>query len=57
MLKSVFSLKANLVENLTFHFFPGRFYGFDRSKNESHGPWRGIRTQWLGRELGARLFQ
>lgn len=27
-LKSAFSLKANLTENLTFKLFPGSFYGF-----------------------------
>lgn len=45
-LKSAFSLKANLTENLTFKLFPGSFYGFYKSKNESRGPWRDIRAQW-----------
>ena len=30
-----------LAESLTFHLFPGRFYGFDRSENESHCPQKG----------------
>lgn len=56
MLRSASSLKAKLVENLTFRLFPGRFYGFDRSRKESHDPWRGIRAQWLGTGPGASLF-
>lgn len=41
-LRLLFILKAKLlVENLTFHLFPGRFYGFDRSENESHCPQKG----------------
>ena len=38
----LFTLKAKLlVENLTFQLFPGGFYGFIRSENESHCPQRG----------------
>ena len=48
----LFTLKAKLlVENLTFHLFPGRFYGFDRSETESHCPWRGKPSSWLRTEL------
>ena len=36
ILYCLFTLKAQLlVENLTFQLFPGRFYGFNRSENES----------------------
>lgn len=42
ILYCLFTLKAQLlVENLTFQLFPGRFYGFNRSENESHCPQRG----------------
>ena len=40
-LRLLFTLKAKLlVENLTFQLFPGRFYGFNRSENESLCPQR-----------------
>ena len=56
-LRLLFTLKAKLlVENLTFQLFPGRFYGFNRSENESLCPQRGEHRTVLKNRASPTFF-